>query len=152
MTFEGATSGKVTLTPASAAGTPTLTFPTTSGTFALTSQLPVQTKTMVIENPSTSENKRIMYTDVAITITKVADAVLGTSPSVTYQINFASTRDSGSPTALFSSDRTVTSTSGTTTTTFNDATIPAGSYIWVTTSANGGTVTDFETTIIYTQD
>lgn len=38
--LNGATSGRVTIVPTAAAGTPTLTLPTTSGTFALTSQIP----------------------------------------------------------------------------------------------------------------
>lgn len=108
---------------------------------------------ITIENPSTSENIFMFRTDVAITITKAADAVVGTgSPSVTWQIKYASTRDDGSPTNLFSASRTTTSTSGVTTTTFNDATIPAGSWIWITTSANGGTVTELDINLTYTID
>jgi hypothetical protein len=110
------------------------------------------TKAVTIESPTTSENIGLFYTDVAITITKLADVLRGTSPSVTYQINHATDRSSGSPNTLFSSSRVSTSTTGATTTSFNDATIPAGSWVWLTTSANSGTVAEINITLTYTID
>jgi hypothetical protein len=110
------------------------------------------TKGFTIESPTTSENIGLFYTDVAITITKVADVLRGTSPSVTYQINHNANRSAGSPNTLFASDRTATSTTGATTTSFNDATIPAGSWVWLTTSANSGTINEISITLIYTID
>lgn len=111
-----------------------------------------QTKAWTLTNPIASENIALFYTDVAITVTKLAEALKGTTPSVTYQINHSTDRSSGSPNTLFSSGRTATSTSGTTTTTFNDATIPAGSWIWITTSAVSGTVDGINITLIYSID
>jgi hypothetical protein len=111
-----------------------------------------QSKAVTIESPTTSENIGLFYTDVAITITKLADVLRGTSPSVTYQINHATDRSSGSPNTLFSSSRVSTSTTGATTTSFNDATIPAGSWVWLTTSANSGTVAEINITLTYTID
>ena len=113
---------------------------------------PLQVKGITIQNPTASENIALFYIDRAITIGKVAEAVRGTSPSVTYNIRFASTRDSGTPTDVFSANRAATSTSGVTTTTFNDNTIPAGSWVWLITSAQSGTVADFNVTLQYTED
>jgi hypothetical protein len=114
--------------------------------------VPELSKNLTLFNPGASENVTIFYTDVAITITKVVDAIQGTTPSITYQINHAATRDSGSPNTVFSAGRTLTSTSGSSTTTFNDATIPDGSWVWFTTSAASGTRTDTAITIIYNND
>lgn len=104
-------------------------------------------------NPTSADNITVYKTDVAITVSKVTAVVVGTTPSVTYQINFASDRSSGSPTTLFSSGQVTTSTTtGDEDTIFADATIPAGSYIWITTSAASGTITEMNVTIKYTND
>ena len=110
------------------------------------------TKNATIENPGSSENVTLFYTRKAITIREVADVARGTSPSVTWQIKYATTRDSGSPTDLFSASRTTTSTSGATTTTFNDATIGAGNWIWLVSSATSGTNDELAVTLTYTID
>ncbi len=112
----------------------------------------LQVKGITIQNPTASENIALFYMDRAITISKVAEAVRGSSPSVTYNIRFASTRDNGTPTDVFTANRAATSTSGVTTTTFNDNTIPAGSWVWLITSAQSGTVADFNVTLQYTED
>jgi hypothetical protein len=113
---------------------------------------PAQTKGLTIESPTSSENIGLWRTPVAITITQVDDVLRGNStPSLSWQVNFAATRD-GTPTTLFASSRTTTTTSGATTSTFNDATIPAGSFIWLTTSAMSGTVNALEITLTYTVD
>lgn len=109
-------------------------------------------KGATIETPGSSENVTLFYTRKAITIREVADVVRGTSPSVTWQIKYATTRDSGSPTDLFSASRTTTSTSGATTTTFNDATIGAGNWIWLVTSATSGTNDELSVQLTYTID
>jgi hypothetical protein len=112
---------------------------------------PLMTKAVSFQSPTSSENVSLWYTPVALTITQVGESIRGTSPSVTYNIRYAATRDAASPTAVFASDRAVTSASGTTVSTFANASIPAGSWIWITTSATSGTVNDFNATIIYKQ-
>lgn len=109
-------------------------------------------KGVTVETPGSSENLTLLYTRKAITIREVADVVRGTSPSVTWQIKYATTRDSGTPTDLFSASRTTTSTSGATTTTFNDATIGAGNWLWLVTSATSGTNDEISIQITYTID
>jgi hypothetical protein len=112
-----------------------------------------QSKSWTIESPSSTENIGLFYTKDAITITHLADVIVGSStPSVTYQINHHTDRSSGSPNTLLSAGRSVTSASGSTTTSFNDATIPAGSWVWITTSATGGTITEISITLTYSKD
>jgi hypothetical protein len=111
-----------------------------------------QTRTLTIESPSSSENISFFYTDKAITITKAAYAVRGSSPSVTIDVHHHTDRSSGSPNELFGTNVAVTSTTGTTNTTFNDATIPAGSFVWVISSAASGTNNELTITLTFTED
>jgi hypothetical protein len=96
--------------------------------------------------PTASENQTIWRVANSVTVSGVDIVLLGTSPSVTYTINYGSTRGTAAGTIVASN--TVT-TSGAAT--VSSAVIPANSYVWVTTSATSGTVTDFTITINYTQ-
>lgn len=111
-----------------------------------------QTMGITLANPTASENKGFYFTKRAITVTQATAVVLGTSPSVTYQVKHDTSR-SGSGNNLFSAGQTVTSTTtGSTSTTFSDATIPANSYVWLTTSASSGPATDFQLMLFFTED
>jgi len=110
-------------------------------------------KPVSIWSPTASDKITLYKTDKAITIKKLFDVVVGTgSPSVTWQIKYATTRDSATPTNLFSVARTTTSTAGASTTTFASASIPAGSYIWLELSAVSGTVDEFNISFLVTED
>jgi hypothetical protein len=113
---------------------------------------PTLTKNATIELPTASENLGMFRTPVAITVTNTHAVLVGSStPSVTYQINFGTDRTSG--TAVYSAGQTVTSTTtGTAASGVNDATIPAGSWIWITTSAQSGTVNNIQISLTYTED
>ena len=113
---------------------------------------PNQTKAIVLPQPTASDNIPMFYTAVAITVRQVNDVVDGTTPSVDWNVKHAATRNSGSPNLLFAADRTTTSQAGASTTTFNDATIPAGSWVWLETSALSGTVDVLQITVFYTED
>ena len=112
----------------------------------------VETKAITIEDPTNAENVSMFFTDVAITITQVNDVVQGTTPSLTWDIVHATTRNNGTPNELFGTDRVTTSESGAETTSFTDATIPAGSWVWFVSSAQSGTTDEFNVTIEYTYD
>lgn len=112
---------------------------------------PTYIKSIGIENPGSSENIALFFTDDAITVTQVNDVCRGSSPSVTWNIFHDTARDSGTPNSLFSSDRTTTSLSGAETTSFNDASIPAGSWVWFRTSATSGTVGEFTVSLEYSK-
>jgi hypothetical protein len=100
-------------------------------------------KTVNIISPTNSEKIPLANKlRRAITAIEIADHVAGTSPSVTWNIQFATTA-TGTPINLFATNRTTTSTTGASTTTFNNGTIPLGSYVWLITSAVSGTITMF---------
>jgi hypothetical protein len=110
-------------------------------------------KGLTLEFPGSAESFGVWKTPVDITISSVEAVLVGSSsPSVTFNIAFGSDRTSG--TNVYSSGRTVTSTTtgSTFNSSFNDQTIPAGSFIWFTTTAQSGTVTQIEITINYTED
>lgn len=114
--------------------------------------LSINQKSITILSPTSSENRVIFYTTVAITITQATAVVRGTSPSVTYQVKHDPSR-AATGNNLFSSGQTVTNTTtGAVVTSFNDATIPAGSFVWLTTSATSGTNDEFHLTLNYTED
>lgn len=105
-------------------------------------------KSITIEDPTSSENITLFYADVPLTVYKVNTVVSGTSPSVTFNVKFASTR-TASGTALFSSDQAVTSTTGgDELVTFANASISKNTWVWVTTSATSGTVNEASITVL----
>lgn len=110
-----------------------------------------QLPTLIVPNPTATEDLPVGYTDVAMTISKLVHAVKGTSPSVSWKLFHALTRDAAG-TAVITAGTTTTTQSGAVITTFDDATIPANSYFWLETTGKSGTVDFFQLTVIYTED
>lgn len=120
---------------------------------ALYNPKPSLNKGAFVASPTSADTIDIWQTPVAITITSLKAILRGSSsPSVTYNIGFGTNIQS--PTAVFTSDITCTSiTTGCSNSSgFNDATIPAGSFIWIYTTAQSGTVRSIAFTINYTED
>ncbi len=108
------------------------------------------TKSVTISGaPTASENILLFFAHRALKVTDIRALVKGTSPSVTFKINYG-TDASAAGTAVVTAGNTVTNTTtGTSITTFNSATIAAGSWVWLTTSAVSGTVTAFHVTLVF---
>jgi hypothetical protein len=105
------------------------------------------------ENPGASDKLLIPgFTSREITIRKINDAIIGTGTDVTWNIYYASTANSGSPTKLFTTDRTTSSESGASTTTFDNPVIPANSWVWFVTTAKTGTPTFISVTVLFTEN
>jgi len=124
-----------------------------SGTRYQLDQQSTKSKGMTLETPGAAESFGMWQTQVAITVSSIKAVVLGSgSPSVTINIAFGTDRTSG--TNVFSSGTAITNTTTgqTLNSGFNDATIPAGSFIWFISTAQSGTVTQIEVTINYTED
>jgi hypothetical protein len=113
---------------------------------------PSLNKGVFVASPTSADTIDVWQTPVAITITSLKAILRGTSPSVTYNIAFGTNIQS--PTAVFTADITCTSvTTGCSNSSgFNDATIPAGSFIWIYTNASSGTIRSIAFTINYTED
>lgn len=98
----------------------------------------IHSKVIGFVSPTNAENQTMWKTPQAITIQSVSLVVSGTSPSVTYTLRYGSSRGTTAGYIVASSTRTTTGDATLTTTS-----IPAGSYIWVQTSATSGTVNEF---------
>ena len=137
--------GYITLGVSSDGGLSTITDSGTISSIATT-----HTKTILIEQPTSSENISIFKTDVAITVKEVTTVSTGTTPSTTYQIKHSSDRSA-------SGNNLTTSTSTTSKTTGDVATlsvvnIPANTWVWIVTTAASGTDVSLTVDIKYTID
>lgn len=91
----------------------------------------------------------LFFSTGGLTITQIRSSVFGTSPSVTFSVRYG-TDLSAAGTEVVTSGITVTNTTtGLSTTSFNNATVPANNYVWLTTSATSGTVTQLAVTLIF---
>jgi hypothetical protein len=106
-------------------------------------------KSFTIESPSASEDITLWRTNADITITGIHTVSLGTTPSITYTIRFASDRSVTGTEVVTSGSTTTSTTTGDTVSSFDNATIPGGSWIWIETTAQTGTVDQISFTINY---
>lgn len=110
-------------------------------------------KAVGIENPTGSETDIPFFkTKRAITISDIYAVVVGSTPSVTWTIRHHTDRSNVGNEVVTGGTTTTSTTTGDSISSFNDATIPAGSFIWIETTAKSGTVDTLEITIIYTAD
>ena len=107
----------------------------------------------VVEDPTSSEDITIGFTNEAITITEMRAVLLGSStPSVTWTIRHDTDRSATGAEVVTGGTATTDTTTGDDVTSFNDATIPADSHIWLESTAKSGTVDEIAVTIIGTVD
>jgi hypothetical protein len=110
-------------------------------------------KAISVESPSDSENITMFYTDEAITITQINAVLRGSSsPSVTWTVRHNSDRSATGAEVVTSGTTTTSTSTGSEVTSFNDATIPGGSWVWLETTANAGDVDELNVSIEYTKD
>jgi len=112
-----------------------------------------------IENPLVGDNLGLFYTTVAITVTTMTIAVKGSStPSVTVDIHHHTSRNNAgnvlitTPTASTEAANNAESTGHVINSGFNDATIPANSFVWFECDAVSGNVDNVMITIEFTED
>lgn len=114
---------------------------------------PIQSKSITVETPTSSEDISIFFADDAITITKLVAVLVGSStPSVTWTIRHHTDRSNAGNEVVTSGTTTTSTTTGSVVTSFNDATVPADSFLWLETTAQSGTVGQIHITIFYRQD
>ena len=108
------------------------------------------TRTIVVESPTAAENLGIGAFVDGYTITKVRAVLVGSAtPSVTWNLKYATDR-SAAGTLVWTVGKTTTGvTTGDTFTAFDNAAITADAWLWFLTTAKSGTVTQIEVTIEY---
>ena len=86
-------------------------------------------------------------------MTKITAVLTGSAtPSVTWTLRHSTDRSATGNEVVTSGTTTTSTTTGSVVTSFNDATIPANSFVWLETTAQSGTVTSLNITMIYTED
>ena len=109
-------------------------------------------KAIIIENPSGAEDISFWFTNKAITISEMRAVVRGSTPSVTWTIRHGPDRSAAGNEVVTGGTTTTSQSTGSDVTVFNDATIPADSFIWVETTAQSGTVDEIYITAVYSED
>ncbi len=112
--------------------------------------LPLTSKAITIESPTSSEDIGLFFTNEAITLTHIIGVCVGSSPSVTTDIKYNSDRSAAGTSAL-SAATAVTSTTTGTILPVGSGNVPAGNWVWLETSAQSGTVTNMTITLTYRQ-
>jgi len=112
----------------------------------------VDLKGVTIESPTSTEDITLFFTDDAITVTQLNFVAVGSTPSVTATIRFDSDRSATGTEVVTGGTAATSTTTGDEVTSFNDATIPAGSWVWLETTAQSGTVTSLNVTLEFTRD
>lgn len=103
-------------------------------------------KSITILDVTSSEKIIWFFNPASWTVSEIRSVVLGSSPSVTFQVRYGtSVAVAGTQVA---SVTTTNTTTGVSTTTFSNATIPTNNFVWITTSAKSGTVDQMNITII----
>ena len=110
-----------------------------------------QSKTLTIQYPNNTENITFFYNAYPITMSAVYSICRAASlPNFTYQLSFATTRDSLNWFNIFTSSATcINSSSAQVLTSFATASIPADNWVWLTSTGVGSTTTEFSLTIKY---
>ncbi|MCI0439845.1 MAG: hypothetical protein L0177_12045 [Chloroflexi bacterium] len=113
---------------------------------------PQFSKAITIESPTSTEDIIFFHTEKAITIRIMRAVVRGTTPSVTWTVRHSTDRSAVGNEVVTGGTVTTSTTTGSDVTIFNDATIPADSWVWVETTAQSGTVNEIGITIHATVD
>lgn len=114
--------------------------------------VPDDSKGTTILAPTATDNVTLYYTKRPITITEL-DSVITGADNVTWFIRHAATRNSATPDNVVTGGTVTTSaSSGTIVTSFDDATIPAGRWVWLQITALGGTPTSIHVTMYFVFD
>ena len=108
-------------------------------------------KTITIESPTSAEDITFWYTPSAITVVELLAIVQGTS-SVTWTMHHDPNRSAAGNKIVTAGTTTDNTTTGESITSFDDGTIPAGSFIWFESSALVGTPDWFSVTMVYRVD
>ena len=113
----------------------------------------VKSKSIIIEDPGASEDLSFLFTDKAITLTKMRAILTGSAtPSVTWTVRHGTDRSGAGAEAVTGGTVTTETTTGSDVTSFDDDTIVADSHVWIETTAQSGTVDSIIITLFYTED
>lgn len=109
--------------------------------------------TLTVEDPTSSEDIGFYFFNSAVTIQEIEAVVVGSStPSVTIEPSHSTDRSAAGNDVLSSPTAITNTTTGQNLTAFDDASVPADSFLWLETTAKSGTVDELTITVRYTFD
>jgi len=112
-----------------------------------------EVQAVVLASPGTSEDVTVFFSEHAITVAEINAVVRGTSsPDVTWTVRHAADRGGAGNEVVTGGTTTSSTSTGDSITSFNDATIPAGSWVWLETTATTGTVAELAVSIRFRRD
>jgi hypothetical protein len=107
-------------------------------------------KAVSIVSPTSSEKVALFYTTSALTISRISSVVMGSStPSATFSIRFGADFSQAGTEVVTGGITTTNTTTGQATTSFSNASIPANSWVWLTTSALSGFVSSLNVSLTF---
>jgi hypothetical protein len=108
---------------------------------------------MTVEEPGSTDDITICRFNEAITITKVIAILTGSSsPTNSFYLKQGTNRTSGTSVISAMPSTASSTTTGDSYTSFNDATVPANSFLWYDGNGTTGTCDTFHLTVFYTVD
>jgi hypothetical protein len=106
-------------------------------------------KALTILNPTSSEDVVLFFTTSSITFSQIRSTVMGTSPSITFSIRYGTDISAAGTEVVTGGIVCANSTTGVSTTSFNNATVPLNNFIWLITTALSGTVTQLAVSLLF---
>lgn len=100
-----------------------------------------------IESPTATEDAGFFYAKDALLVSQITAVVHGSTPSLDWTIRYDADRSAAGTELKVGGWTTTNTTTGHTITSFDNALVPAGSWLWLETTGKSGTVTKFEATI-----
>ncbi len=111
-----------------------------------------KSKSITVESPTATEDIMCFYTDVAIAMRQLTAVLRGTTPSVTWTLRYDSDRSAAGTEVITTGTVTTNTSTGQDLTIFSNPNIPADSFVWLETTAIGGTVDELALTMIFSED
>lgn len=108
---------------------------------------PIGPRSISITYPGSAENTVVFYTTSALTLTDVRSVISGGSSSVTFSIVSGASR--ASPSTTHVNAQLANSTTTGTSNTISNASIPANTFVVLTTSAISGTPLELNVTLTF---
>lgn len=111
----------------------------------------VGSKLLHLKSPTVGGQEESFYVENGFTVSRIIASIRGSGgPSVTWTIRFAATRDAVGTEVIVGGTTTNDLSSGSSIILFDNAAIPADSFVWLEITAKAGTVDELDVTMIPT--
>lgn len=109
------------------------------------------TKSLTVPNVQANENITMFYLNRNVTFKNAWTVLSGVTPSVTWALLSGSSKGAAGGTITGATSSGAASSGAGITHTIASRSVPSGNWIWLTTSATGGTTNEFHITVEYTE-